>query len=63
MVLVGLGFRTLSMPPPAIGPVKTMVRSLDAGRLRSFLDDLLPRSIPSLREHVRAFARDHEVAF
>jgi phosphotransferase system enzyme I (PtsP) len=63
MVLVGLGFRTLSMPPPAIGPVKTMVRSLDAGRLRSFLDDLLPRSIPSLREHMRAFARDHEVAF
>ena len=34
MVLIGLGFRTLSMAPPAIGPVKTMIRSLDAAAVR-----------------------------
>lgn len=62
MALIGLGFRTLSMAPPAIGPVKTMVRSLEAGRLRQYLDGVLGRSVPSLREHLRAFARDHQVA-
>src|SRR5690606_29759323 len=62
MALIGLGFRTLSMPPPAIGPVKTMVRSLDVASLRRFLDGLLARDQPSIREHLRAYARDHHVA-
>jgi phosphotransferase system enzyme I (PtsP) len=61
MALIGLGFRTLSMPSPAIGPVKTMVRSLEVARLRHFLASLLDRPVPSLREHLRAFARDHDV--
>jgi phosphotransferase system enzyme I (PtsP) len=61
MALIGLGYRTLSMPSPAIGEVKTMVRSLDVGRLQKFLEPLLDRSAPSLREHLRAFARDHDV--
>ena len=62
MALIGLGFRALSMPSPAIGPVKTMVRSLDVASLRRFLAGLLDRPVPSLREHLRAFARDHDVA-
>ncbi len=61
MALIGLGFRTLSMPSPAIGPVKTMVRSLDVAGLRRFLLGLLDRPVPSFREHLRAFARDHDV--
>jgi phosphotransferase system enzyme I (PtsP) len=61
MALVGLGYRSLSMPSPAIGEVKTMVRSLDVGRLQKFLEPLLDRSAPSVREHLRAFARDHDV--
>ena len=35
MVLIALGFRTLSMAATAIGPVKTMIRSLDVGRRRA----------------------------
>ena len=35
MVLIALGFRTLSMAATAIGPVKTMIRSLDAGCARA----------------------------
>ena len=34
MALLGLGIDSLSMAPSAIGPVKTMLRSLDIGRLR-----------------------------
>src|SRR3546814_3447746 len=50
MALIGLGFRTLSMPSPAIGPVKTMVSSLEVAGLRHFLAGLLDRPVPSLRE-------------
>jgi len=43
MALIGLGFRDLSMSPASLGPVKAMVRSLDAGRLSA---RLLPRLEP-----------------
>ena len=33
MALIGLGFRSLSMAPPAIGPVKAMILALDAGKI------------------------------
>lgn len=62
MALIGLGFRTLSMAPPAVGPVKTMVRSLDLGRLQTYLTDIQGSAAGSLRGRLRAFARDHSVA-
>ena len=40
LALVGLGFTHLSMPPAAIGPVKSAIRAVDIGRLRA---RLLPR--------------------
>ena len=43
MVLIGLGFRTLSMAPTAIGPVKTMIRSLDAAARSRYLDEIADR--------------------
>lgn len=61
MALIGLGFRTLSMAPPAVGPVKTMVRSLDLGRLQTYLTDIQGSAAGSLRGRLRAFARDHSV--
>jgi phosphotransferase system enzyme I (PtsP) len=62
MALIGLGFRTLSMSPPAVGPVKTMVRSLDLGRLQTYLTGIQGSAAGSLRGKLRAFARDHSVA-
>ena len=62
MALVGLGFRTLSMAPAAIGPVKAMIRSLDA-RARSSSCSARYPALPtrSLRGKLRDFARDHGV--
>lgn len=37
LTLVGLGFTDLSMPPAAIGPVKSAIRATDLGRLRARL--------------------------
>jgi phosphotransferase system enzyme I (PtsP) len=61
MALAGLGFRTLSMPPSAIGPVKTMLRSLSLKRLEEFLVAVGPTGEHSLRSKLSAFARDHGV--
>jgi phosphotransferase system enzyme I (PtsP) len=62
MALVGLGFRRLSMPPSAIAPVKAMVRSVDARELARYVDHLASLADHSVRDHLRAFARDHHVA-
>ena len=62
MALIGLGFRTLSMAPPAVGPVKNMIRSLDLARLQTYLTGIRGVATGSLRGRLRAFARDHNVA-
>ena len=62
MALIGLGYRALSMSPLAVGPVKTMIRSLQVSSLAPYLDSLLVLPDASLRDKLRAFARDHGVA-
>jgi phosphotransferase system, enzyme I, PtsP len=61
MVLIALGFRTLSMSGTAIGPVKTMIRSLDASALSGYVDEIGERPDHSLRRWLEAYARDHAV--
>jgi len=61
MALIGLGLRELSMPPPSIGPVKTMVRSLAVDELAPYLAGLLDSPDHSLRETLKNYARDHAV--
>ncbi len=55
MALMGLGFRSISMPPAGLGPVKMMVRSLDAGRLLKFMGPLLTSPEGSLRPQLKRF--------
>jgi phosphotransferase system, enzyme I, PtsP len=62
MALIALGFRTLSMAAPAIGPVKTMIRSLDAAAVAAYLDEIAGRPDHSLRPRLDAYARDHNIA-
>ena len=61
MTLIGLGLRTISMPPAAIGPVKMMVRSADVGQLTDYVASLLGSPDHSLRGHLLNFAQDHDV--
>ena len=62
MALIALGFRTLSMAAPAIGPVKTMIRSLDAAAAAAYLDEIAGRPDHSLRPRLDSYARDHNIA-
>ncbi len=61
MVLIGLGFRRLSMNPFAVGAVRAMLRSLHVGDLTQFLDRIRTSDSASVREQIRHYARDHGV--
>ncbi len=61
MALIGLGFRALSMAPPAVGPIKAMVRSLDLAALEAFLGEARGGAGGRLRERLRGFAQDRGV--
>ncbi len=56
MALVGIGVERLSITPAAVGPVKTMVRSLDAGALRARIDGLLENPPRDMRAAFTALA-------
>ncbi len=62
MALLGLGFRSISMPPSRIGPVKVMVRSLHLGDLSRLMDQLIDLPDHSVRPQLASFAQDHSVA-
>ena len=58
MALIGLGYRSLSMSPAAIGPVKAMTLELDAGKLTQRLLPLIESTAAedAVHDELRAFA-------
>jgi phosphotransferase system enzyme I (PtsP) len=65
MALIGLGYRSLSMSPAAVGPVKAMALALDAGKLARLLDGLLDGEggAPVLRPALIAFAESEGIPY
>ena len=61
LTLIGLGFRSLSMNPPALLKVKTALRNLDVGEFSDFLNRLLKTENVSLRSILIAYFRDHKI--
>jgi phosphotransferase system enzyme I (PtsP) len=61
MALIGLGFRSISMAPASVGPVKAMILSLDSGNVARKLDELLECKDTSLREDLKQFAAEQGV--
>ena len=61
MALIGLGFRSLSMAPASIGPVKQMLLALDSSRIEALMAELLRGTAHSLREQLRQFAINERV--
>jgi phosphotransferase system enzyme I (PtsP) len=63
MLLIGLGFRSLSMSAASIGPIKAMILELDTGPLK----DLIRRELDgsgqheSLRPALTGFAERHGI--
>jgi phosphotransferase system, enzyme I, PtsP len=61
MALIGLGFRSISMAPASIGPVKTMILSLDAGRLTERMDAWLAAGNQDIRGELHRFAEGDSI--
>jgi phosphotransferase system enzyme I (PtsP) len=61
MALIGIGAESFSITPAAVGPIKTMVRSLDAAAARARLDQLLARPPRDMRKALIDWARRHSV--
>ncbi len=56
MALIGAGFRTLSMAPASIGPVKSMILGLHASHTEQAVADLIAKGGRSIRDGLAAFA-------
>jgi phosphotransferase system enzyme I (PtsP) len=61
MALIGLGIERLSITPAAVGPVKAMIRSLDAGRLRAEMTGWLAQPPANLRTTLAEWAQQNAV--
>jgi len=61
MALVGLGAENFSITPAGVGPVKAMVRSLDAAAIRSRMEQLLAKPPKDMRKALGDWARRHNV--
>jgi phosphotransferase system enzyme I (PtsP) len=61
MALVGLGAENFSITPAAVGLVKAMVRSLDAGAIRTRMTQLLAKPPKDMRKALGDWARRHNV--
>jgi phosphotransferase system enzyme I (PtsP) len=61
MALIGLGVRRLSITPASVGPVKAMIRTLDATELRGVMRDLLDRGVVDIRSALVDWAGEHAI--
>jgi len=61
MALIGLGAENVSITPAAVGPVKAMVRSLDAAAIRGRMEQVLVKPPKDMRKALGDWARRHNV--
>jgi phosphotransferase system enzyme I (PtsP) len=62
MALIGIGIEQFSITPAAVGPIKAMVRSVDAEKVRTRVEQLLEKPPPNMRRALLDWARRHKVA-
>ena len=61
MALIGIGIDSFSITPAAVGPVKAMVRSIDAAAVRARLETLLAKPPANMRKSLGDWAKRHGV--
>jgi phosphotransferase system enzyme I (PtsP) len=61
MALVGIGAQNFSITPAGIGPLKAMIRSLDAASIRGRMEQLLAKPPKDMRKALTDWARKHKV--
>ncbi len=61
MALIGMGIDRLSVTPAAIGPLKAMIRSLDASEIKAKMQDWFLKPTRELRIELEAWAKEQGV--
>jgi phosphotransferase system, enzyme I, PtsP len=63
LALAAIGYRSLSLTPSAVGPIKAMLLDLDAGKAAEFLCPLIDRPIRAMpiRAQLEKFAADESL--
>ena len=61
MALIGLGYRTLSMAPASVGPVKTMILGLHVGAVQQIVERFVRDGKGSLRTELMRFAEQNGI--
>lgn len=62
MALIGIGFDGFSMQAGSVGPVKEMLRSLDAGQIERFMTEILDSHEHSIRDRLLDWAAGHGIS-
>ena len=62
MALIGIGIDSFSITPAAVGPVKAMVRSIDAAAVRTKVEALLAKPPANMRKSLADWAKRHGVS-
>ncbi len=61
LALLGIGIRRLSITPASVGPVKAMIRSVNAGQLSAVMSELLVGGTGNVRGPLEQWATDNNV--
>lgn len=61
MALVGLGIRRLSITPASVGPVKAMIRAVDAAELQALMRELLDGGARDIRASLTQWAVERNI--
>jgi len=62
LALIGIGIDSFSITPAAVGPVKAMVRSIDAAAVRERVEALLAKPPANMRKALGDWAKRHRAA-
>ena len=61
MALIGIGAENVSITPAGVGPIKAMIRSLDAAAIRNRMAQILARPPRDVRKALTDWAKRHNV--
>ena len=61
LALLGLGIERLSITPAAVGPIKALIRSVDAGEIRAAMDGWLAAPPAAMRAELSAWAAARQI--
>jgi phosphotransferase system enzyme I (PtsP) len=61
MALIALGYRSISMAPASIGPVKAMLLSANVKRLEQAVLELIETNNPNIRRELSEFAQQENI--